>query len=60
MVNLFYLLFKLQMGFLPGGTDTTIRHNTHHTHTKHSTQNYTSNKGHKMNTMQIKMNTMQI
>jgi hypothetical protein len=26
---------------------------THHTQTKQSTQNYTSNKGHKMNTMQI-------
>jgi hypothetical protein len=38
------------MGSLPGGSDTTIRHNTHKiTHqaqTKHSTQSYTNNKGH--------------
>jgi hypothetical protein len=26
---------------------------TYHSQTKHSTQNYTNNKGHKMNTMQI-------
>jgi hypothetical protein len=33
-------------GFLPGGSGTTIRHKTHHTQTKHSTQNHTNNKGH--------------
>jgi hypothetical protein len=36
-------------GFLPGGSGTTVRHNTqitHHTQTKHSTQSYTNNKGH--------------
>jgi hypothetical protein len=41
-------------GFIPGGSDTTIRHNTqhtshkitHHAQTKHSTQNYTNSKGH--------------
>jgi hypothetical protein len=42
------------MGFLPGGSDTTIRQHTnntsdkitHHTQTKQSTQNCRSNKGH--------------
>jgi hypothetical protein len=43
------------MGFLPGGSGTTTRHNTQLTHItqnnttlkqKHSTQNYTNNKGH--------------
>jgi hypothetical protein len=37
-------------GVLPGGSGTTVTHNTHkYTHdaqTKHSTQNYTDNKGH--------------
>jgi hypothetical protein len=36
-------------GFLPGGSGTTIKHNTQitlHTQTEHSTQNYRNNKGH--------------
>jgi hypothetical protein len=38
------LLFILTAnGPLPSGSDTTI---THHAQTKHSTQNYTHNKGH--------------
>jgi hypothetical protein len=37
---LLLLLFTLQMGFLPDGSGNTIRH---------STQNYTNNKGHKYN-----------
>jgi hypothetical protein len=41
---LFLLLFILTAnGFLPGGSGTTIRHNTQITHI---TQNYTNNKGH--------------
>jgi hypothetical protein len=50
-LNLFlFLLFTLTAnGFLPGGSGTTIRHNTqitHHPKTKHITQNYTNNEGH--------------
>jgi hypothetical protein len=58
------LLFILTAnGFLPSGSDTTIRH---HTQTKHSTQNYTINKGHTtrneydVNTMATITNTITI
>jgi hypothetical protein len=47
------LFFLTENGFLPGGSGTTIKHNTqisqkitYHAQTKHSTQNYTNNKGH--------------
>jgi uncharacterized membrane protein len=43
MMMIFVYLFKLQMGFLPGGSDTTLRHNAQITHI---TQNYRGNKGH--------------
>jgi hypothetical protein len=39
----FYLFIETTNGFLPCSSDTTVRHNTQLTH---STQNYTSNKGH--------------
>jgi hypothetical protein len=45
----YYYLFKLRMGFYSVAVvlqlDTTHKI-THHTQTKHSTQNYTNNKGH--------------
>jgi hypothetical protein len=44
-----YLLTLTADGFLPGGSGTTIRHNTqitHHPQTKHITQYYTNNDGH--------------
>jgi hypothetical protein len=46
------------MGFLPGGSDTTIRHNTQITHitqsnTAHKTTDAIKDTLHKMNTMQI-------
>jgi hypothetical protein len=54
-VYLFISLFTLTAnGFLPGGSGTTIRHNTpsntshkltHHPQTEHITQNYTNNEG---------------
>jgi hypothetical protein len=43
------ILFQLQMGFYPVAAILqyhTSHKITHHTQTKHSTQNYTSNKGH--------------
>jgi hypothetical protein len=49
IIIIIYLFILTANGFLPGGSGTTIRHNTqitHHTQTKHSTQNYTINKGH--------------
>jgi hypothetical protein len=45
----------VDIGFIPGGSGTTIRHNTqirishkitHHSQTNHSSQSYTNNKGH--------------
>jgi hypothetical protein len=58
MTECFFLLFLFILtvnGVLPGGSGTTIRHNTlthtshkitHHAQTKHSAQNYTNNRGH--------------
>jgi hypothetical protein len=49
IVIIIYLFILTANVFLPGGSGTTIRYNaqiTHHTQTKHSTQNYTNNKGH--------------
>jgi hypothetical protein len=44
MTLLLVLVFILTANeFLPGGSGTTIRY---HAQTKHSTQNYTNNKGH--------------
>jgi hypothetical protein len=53
-IIIIYLFILTANGFLPSGSGTTIRHNTqitshkttHHSQTKHSTQNYTNNKGH--------------
>jgi tRNA(Arg) A34 adenosine deaminase TadA len=45
----FIIIILTANGVLPGGSGTTIRHNTQITHqnqTKHSTLNYTNNKGH--------------
>jgi hypothetical protein len=50
----YYSFIYTANGVLPGGSVTTIRHNTQITHitqnntlhSKHSTQNYTSNEGH--------------
>jgi hypothetical protein len=60
-----YLLFILTAnGFLPGGSRTTIRHNTqithikqntHHAQTKQSTQNYTHNKEHTTHCEQLQL-----
>jgi hypothetical protein len=48
LILLNYLFILTANGVLLGGSGTT-RHNTkitHHAQTKHSTQNYTNNKGH--------------
>jgi hypothetical protein len=39
-------------GFVPGGSGTTVRHNTQNNtpHSKHNTQNYKKRKGHILNT----------
>jgi hypothetical protein len=71
LLLLLLLLFnETANGFLPGGTDTTIRHNTQITHitqnntphSKHSTRNYTSSKGHttQINTMETRFTTTKI
>jgi hypothetical protein len=55
LLLLLLLFILIANGFLPGGSGNTIRHNTQISHitqnniphsNKHSTQNYTNNKGH--------------
>jgi hypothetical protein len=46
---LYYYYFNCKLFFF-GGSGNTIRHNTHHTQRKHSTRDYTNNKGHTTHT----------
>jgi hypothetical protein len=65
-----YIIISIMLtanGFLPGGNDATIKHNTqitHHAQTNHSTQNYTHNKRriteHKQNANEITATFIQV
>jgi hypothetical protein len=58
IIYLFIYLFELEKSFLPSGSGTTVRHNTHITqnnmpHSKHGSQNYKmKNTSHTVNRMQ--------